>query len=395
MVSDEINSASKFMNRVDRTRSSIIKGLIKRWNSSKELFKSNSNASPTATSPPANPAPQSTDTSKNYDRVLNSLDEFERNFLLSANRKVSVKELRKNFEVAAESAESASTKAQPIAAPAASHPNAGDAQQAKRLPLHRHSFYNTYRNEYCASSTDLYSSNISLNIYSDENRPSNKTFTKQFNKYVEFIKSSSTIDLSTSCVSYVECSDAKRSANGIRNPIQPNKLTRNECDVRELSAIKSSLSASPAAARRKCSNIKRVYSANNLSSTEQMLGYQRPTFDTTYPNDTQSLIVSMTYDDSYAIAEHEHLNENVNFNGNDEIRDTHLQLNDKRLRNYNSANQIFLDVLKKELNCYIDRSNGSGDVVNGFSVPPSFKRFKKVSRFAFADLCLTLLFSHA
>lgn len=117
-----------------------------------------------------------------------------------------------------------------------------------------------------------------------------------------------------------------------------------------------------------------------------MFGYQRTAFDTTYPNDTQSMIVSMTYDDSYAIVEHDHLNGNVNFNGNDEIRDSHLQLNDKRLRNYNSANQIFLDVLKKELNCYIDRSNDSGDVVNGYSVPPSFKRFKKVSRFAFDGL---------
>lgn len=252
MVSNEINSASKFMNRVDRTRSSIIKGLIKRWNSSKELFKSNSNASSTATHPSPNPAPQSTDTSKNYDRVLNSLDEFERNFLLSANRKVSVKELRKNFEVATESAKCASAKAQPIAAPAANHPNAGDAQQSKRLPLHSHSFYNTYRNEYCASSTDLYTSNISLNIYSDENRPSNKTFTKQFNKYVEFIKSSSTIDLSTSCVSYIECSGVKRNTDGIQSPIQPNPLKRNECDVRESSAIKSSLSASPAVPRRKC-----------------------------------------------------------------------------------------------------------------------------------------------
>lgn len=266
----------KPLSRVERTKSFLKASLIKKWKSSKELF----------TKPLANFT--NSDHSKSASRkqlesqlqngkfinekVLDNLDEFERNFLLSAGRKILVRELRKNFEkpqniqqhqqqlqqqqhhqqqqrhqscgdsnksgngivitvngstggpverrtkesnLRANSTVSASERPRPpqkkmVNASVQTSPDyenisyetkntQNEYNQPKKCPAvtRGHSFYNTYRNEYCAWQTPShYASNLSLiscGIPSNRERCLEKTI----NKYNNSIRSSSAVDLSS------------------------------------------------------------------------------------------------------------------------------------------------------------------------------------------------------
>lgn len=465
------------MNRVDCTKSFIKKGIIRRWKSSKELFMpshsrhtSNNNANDKNNC-------KSADKRRDYDNVISlcanndnkrplaNLDEFERNFLLSAGKKVLVKELRKNFE--------ASTQTGPTNASYAHRTANGGAKDlptsekskilanelqtlidtkdnnrssSRRLLLSCHSFYNTYRNEYLASNNDLYSSNRSLNICcsgNSENSPSNKTLTKTFNKYNEFIKSSSTIDLSkissplsassSNLQNYaVNYANANVNGNGTANNgggINHNKNSVSVTDVRE--------NVARTAADRNVCNIKRVYSVNGLSTTARAM---RANPNEYYPNDTQSFIFTsssiadihhasgaagclyeMDYYSNAINNDHDDDNDDVddddddgryrcrrrmtsantvhlhklatekdndydeeeknnrvmifNNNGDEDSSGTANYVNSVKLRKCSSTNQIYLDVLKHELNQFIDSSTKFG---SGYMTPQR-KRFKKVS----------------
>lgn len=450
------------MSRVDCTKSFIKKGIIRRWKSSKELFMP-SHSRHTSTNSDKNNSKAAD--KRDYDNVISlcennenkrplaNLDEFERNFLLSAGKKVLVKELRKNFEASAQQA--GTPNAQLVHRPNKTAKNLPISEKSKilanelqtliesnsntnrsssrRLLLSCHSFYNTYRNEYSASNNDLYSSNRSLNICcssNSENSPSNKTLAKTFNKYNEFIKSSSTIDLSKISTSLSASSSNLQNydvnytnVNGNANDgIRHIKGSVSVTDVRENVAMIEALSATTA--KRNVCNIKRVYSVNSLSTPVRAM---RANPNDYYPNDTQSLIFTsssivdlhqssaateclyeMDYysndinndddddDDRYRCrrrmtsANTNHLHKlaaekddkeksdrDVIFNNNDgDDRTAVNYVNSVKLRKCSSTNQIYLDVLKHELNQFIDSSTNFG---SGYMTPQR-KRFKKVSK---------------
>lgn len=256
----------KPLSRVERTKSFLKASLIKKWKSSKELF----------TKPLANftNSDHHKSASRKHlesqlqngkfinEKVLDNLDEFERNFLLSAGRKILVRELRKNFEkpqntqqqqqqqtqqscgnsnksgngvvitvnastgggrehkprtkesnlransMVAERPKkfaNASVQTSPdyenisyeTKTTTTTTPNSYGNQQKKCPLVSRHSFYNTYRNEYCSwQSPSQYASNLSLiscGIPSNRERCLEKTI----NKYNNSIRSSSAVDLSS------------------------------------------------------------------------------------------------------------------------------------------------------------------------------------------------------
>lgn len=452
------------MSRVDCTKSFIKKGIIRRWKSSKELFMPSHSRHTSTNSDKINSKAAD---KRDYDSIISlcennenkrplaNLDEFERNFLLSAGKKVLVKELRKNFEASGQQtgtpiaqfahrtangtaknlppSEKSKILANELQTLIESNSNT-NRSSSRRLLLSCHSFYNTYRNEYLASNNDLYSSNRSLNICcsgNSENSPSNKTLTKTFNKYNEFIKSSSTIDLSKISTSLSASSSNLQNydvnyanVNGTANDgLRHIKGSVSVTDVRENVAMIEALSATTA--KRNVCNIKRVYSVNSLSTPVRAM---RANPNEYYPNDTQSLIFTsssivdlhessaateclyeMDYysndinnddddddDDRYrcrrrmtsANTNHLHKlaaekddkeksNRVVIFNNNDgDDRAAVNYMDSVKLRKCSSTNQIYLDVLKHELNQFIDSSTNFG---SGYMTPQR-KRFKKVSK---------------
>lgn len=228
---------TKPLSRIERTKSFLKSNLIKRWKSSKELFtKPLANFSHSENSTKSKIAQKVIDANSQNgkfinEKVLDNLDEFERNFLLSAGRKILVRELRKNFEkpqynqppVSYSHKTTATTKiatkvnASNLAAEEKpkilvnasvqtiptyeeihcdNNKTSNNANLKKHPLVSRHSFYNTYRNEYCAYENNHYASNLSLISHG---YPTNreKCLEKTINKYKNTIKSSSALDLSS------------------------------------------------------------------------------------------------------------------------------------------------------------------------------------------------------
>lgn len=226
------SETTKPLSRVERTKSFLKASLIKRWKSSKELF---SNLTGNDNNTKSSQRKQIETKLQNgkfiNEKVLDNLDEFERNFLLSAGRKILVRELRKNFEKPQYSQmpdsnnkgivitvnDNNQTKTSNLLvekpkkfanASVQTIPDYGDLntesktitsnpnQKKQPLVLRNSSFYNTYRNEYCAWQNNQYASNLSLISYGN---PGNreKCLEKTINKYKNSIKSSSAVDLSS------------------------------------------------------------------------------------------------------------------------------------------------------------------------------------------------------
>lgn len=256
----------KPLSRVERTKSFLKASLIKKWKSSKELFtkplSSFTNSDHHKSASRKHLESQLQNGKFINEKVLDNLDEFERNFLLSAGRKILVRELRKNFEKPqnnqqqqqqtqtqteqscgnsnksgngvvitvnagtggvgrehkARTKESNLRANSMVAERPKKYANAsvqtspdyenisyetkttenGYGGQQKKCPLvSRHSFYNTYRNEYVSwQSPSQYASNLSLiscGIPSNRERCLEKTI----NKYNNSIRSSSAVDLSS------------------------------------------------------------------------------------------------------------------------------------------------------------------------------------------------------
>lgn len=245
--------STKPLSRVERTKSFLKASLIKKWKSSKELF-----TRPLANFTNNHDNNNVKTSKKQFDtnirsekclngKVLDNLDEFERNFLLSAGQKILVRELRKNFEKP-QSTSNISNVSRPM-----HHPNHTSNQNDKLVtvivtnnsPLQmrngkstnkkysdacvqttenvyeniksmteldtksptkknasiqsRHSFYNTYRTEYMPcqwQNNNHYASNISL-ISCGLSGQREKTLEKTINKYKNSMKSSSAVDLTS------------------------------------------------------------------------------------------------------------------------------------------------------------------------------------------------------
>lgn len=241
--------SAKPLSRVERTKSFLKASLIKKWKSSKELF-TRPLASFTNNNHQNHHHHDNVKTSrKQFDsniqtgkfineKVLDNLDEFERNFLLSAGRKILVRELRKNFEKPQSSVSNVAThndkvvtvivtnnsmpngyskqkkysdacvqttpndqhqiklnKAS-IKATAAPPPPPSSVAKKNSSIQSRHSFYNTYRTEYCPWQNNNYASNLSL-ISCGVASQREKTLEKTLNKYRNSIKSSSAVDLTS------------------------------------------------------------------------------------------------------------------------------------------------------------------------------------------------------
>lgn len=271
---------TKPLSRIERTKSFLKASLIKKWKSSKELFTrplSNYNSNNDNNIKSASRKQLETQLQNGKfinEKVLENLDEFERNFLLSAGRKILVRELRKNFEKPpSHSSISNSSGANKSVVITVNNNNSNNNNnnnsnnnnnksrsgavrmpKASNLPIEnvempkkkfanascqtipsyddisdyvtnsinagtttnymsnqkpcplvtRHSsFYNTYRNEYCAwQSHSHYASNLSL-ISSTYGIPSSseRCLEKTINKYKNSIKSSSAVDLSSIYIS--------------------------------------------------------------------------------------------------------------------------------------------------------------------------------------------------
>ncbi|XP_031630250.1 probable polyketide synthase 15 [Contarinia nasturtii] len=230
--------ATKPLSRVERTKSFLKASLIKRWKSSKELF-SNLTGNDSGGKPTRKQIENKLQNGKFInEKVLDNLDEFERNFLLSAGRKILVRELRKNFEKPPYNniqtsdikdinlgnnviqcngnSSPAKTKASNLLAAQPKRfanasvqtiPNYDDdygyttkaitpKQNQKKPLVMRHSFYNTYRNEYCAWQNSHYASNLSLISYGYPST-SERCLEKTISKYKNSIKSTSAVDLSS------------------------------------------------------------------------------------------------------------------------------------------------------------------------------------------------------
>lgn len=243
------NVTEKIKGRVERTKSFFINGFMKRCKSSKDLFTSSTQSEKKEVVKP--PVAEPIETPVINNKLLNNLDEFERNFLSSAGKKILVRELRKNFETA-DSPQSIQT--QVTAPPAAPTPpkaslppkststplirlwkskssvsmqkrppikkkdkpveetpmretalNNTNSETPKKALTSRHSFYNTYRNEYLATS-DKHSSNLSLNFCGTKpsitptGSKSSKSLNTPFNRFSDynFKRFSSSVNLTAS-----------------------------------------------------------------------------------------------------------------------------------------------------------------------------------------------------
>lgn len=427
----------KPLSRVERTKSFLKNGLMKKWKSSKELFMPSHSKSTTTTATAAIAVSQnSTDPTnkqcrennkQNFinEKLLDNLDEFERNFLLSAGRKILVKELRKNFEKPngnpvprtntsqslstgvthvtqnrsittsdiVNTGLSASEKSKILANELQNFINADNNNGPKKVILSRHSFYNTYRTEYLASHNNHYSSNVSLNYYGNGNSISDKTLTKTFNKYNNFIKSSSTINLST--IPMVNSGTAPETATVA---IQTTPLSSSISANNKRNMNKNLNTINNVQMNDKLCNLKHVCSLNSLNTTM--------TYDSLdhYPNDTQSLIIPNTTFNLHDKDDDENVqNANINtdidctsadlykiyvennqkYNRNDYFNNNSNDIvnNNVKLRKCNSVNQIDLDLLKNELDDYIDIKWRSTNFSNGFIAQRRYhfnSQYKKV-----------------
>lgn len=520
------STIGKPMSRVERTKSFLKNGFMKRWKSSKELFTSSSSSS-------SSPSPSSAAgengqriksngrshvkdsqkklSDKQYmnEKLLDNLDEFERNFLLSAGKKILVKELRKNFEKPNSSQMSDGTTGIPVPngydknnkgqyssaiylngavrddLPTAEKSkilanelqNFIDMERDRKSTLSRHSFYNTYRNEYLVTDNKHYSSNLSLNNCG--NSICDKTLTKAFNKYNNFIKSSSSINLSTIVTTppvptWINCNGNKNNQNSNNNCGGDNSDKKNFISEKSHKANdnthKDSINNKNDSRRWSitsndflCGNLKHAFSINSLNSAAKM--YE--TFDNkrmaNYANDTQSMIVTnsefhknrsmngvtslknirdernMGDDDEKSDGENDdnvnnnHNNGNRNVDADDDdvsrnielykiyvqcnnnknnnkyngryynslgtstinLHDTNInsknnqqisQIQNGKLRKCNSVNQIDLDLLKNELDDYIDLKWRSTIFNSGIRSQRRyhFNYFKKVRLFLFS-----------
>lgn len=228
--------AVKPLSRVERTKSFLKASLIKKWKSSKELFTKPLNHLTGNDNKEKPPKKQNETHHQNgkiiNEKLLDNLDDFERNFLLSAGRKILVRELRKNFEKPQQYTHSSnasgsvvitvngSSKPKTTNMPIDDKPKKFVNASVQTIPNYeeisyetkaitnnqnpkknaivmRHSsFYNTYRNEYCPWQDNHYASNLSL---ASHGIPSNseRCLEKTINKYKNSIKSSSAVDLSS------------------------------------------------------------------------------------------------------------------------------------------------------------------------------------------------------
>lgn len=229
---------TKPLSRVERTKSFLKASLIKKWKSSKELF-SRPLSSLTGNDNQNSVRKKSDPNNQNgkfiNEKVLDNLDEFERNFLLSAGRKILVRELRKNFEkphyiqtpTLVDCDKRIVVTVRKSKKPIAPKPPVFDADKPKRyvnascqtipnyeeckyetkVPCYenqkkrplvsRHSFYNTYRNEYCEVQNNHYTSNLSIVSHAGVPSSSEKVLEKTLTKYKNSIKASSAVDLSS------------------------------------------------------------------------------------------------------------------------------------------------------------------------------------------------------
>lgn len=236
--------STKPLSRVERTKTFLKASLIKKWKSSKELFtRPLANLTNTHDNNNVIASKKQFDTNNRSEKcpngkVLDNLDEFERNFLLSAGQKILVRELRKNFEKS-QSTSNMSNVARsmhnqndkmvtvivtnnPLQNGKLTNKKYSDAcvqtteneyENIKSMALDmrppsnkkntsiqsRHSFYNTYRTEYmpCTwQNNNHYASNISL-ISCELASQRKKTLEKTINKYKNSMKSSSAVDLTS------------------------------------------------------------------------------------------------------------------------------------------------------------------------------------------------------
>lgn len=239
-----IEVPTKPLSRVERTKSFLKASLIKKWKSSKELFTRPISSFTSNDNNSAKSQRKKIESNGQHgkfinDKVLDNLDEFERNFLLSAGRKILVRELRKNFEKPQQSSiavgnykskstnttntcekiknnnsnsnNKINTKPKKKFSDACVQTNSiyndrsdyeiisawDECVERKKNPIvSRHSFYNTYRNEYCSSQNNHYASNLSL-ISCGIASNAEKTLERTINKYKNSIKSSSAVDLTS------------------------------------------------------------------------------------------------------------------------------------------------------------------------------------------------------
>lgn len=409
---EPINSPSRF----ERTKSFLKASIIKKWKSSKELF--------------TKPISNLTESDKNIKRkqietqpqngkfinekVLENLDEFERNFLLSAGRKILVRELRKNFEkpqyaqtIQLETPNwfANGNPKQFVNASVQTTPNYEDfhfenktvetatsQQNQKKNPMvTRHSsFYNTYRNEYYAWQNNHYASNLSLISYGVP-RNSEKCLEKAINKYKNSIKSSSAVDLSSissevlnSTNSTISKSMEKSSSNLKHHHssiVSHSNFSKNLTDSQIIEC--NYVSIAPIVDERIQNNqLKITCSINSLNpnySTTVRDGIYNTNMNTHFETqidytDRNSLITTSTLPaicgnrqniDSTTCHFHTYVSKsnltlaetNVNNiqNNNNNNNDNNYEFSSPLIRKCHSINQINLNLLKNELDEYIVR----------------------------------------
>lgn len=365
-----LNAGEKLRGRVERTKSFFINGFMKRCKSSRDLFSSSSTESSVAKESNNRAKATITDTDLNNDKLLSNVDEFERNFLSSAGKKILVRELRKNFEAN----EAAAAAPPPPSAPLIrlwkskssvsaqkkppikkkdtidgaevqlrnkSHQNGPDGVVKKPL-ISRHSFYNTYRNEYLATN-DKHSSNLSLNFCGTKSGSgggssviSTKTLTRAFNR---FSRSSSTANLSA-----IESTPSLGHRGHSYSLYSVNSLTNGDGDGGSF-----------------------IYNGTDDDYDER--GRH---------NETQSLVHTHTGYEQQSVELHSHTDYNNvadDDNNEEDLFKIYVQCNNKinninngnvKLKKCNSVSQIDLDMLRNELDEFIDMKMCSNHLLMGF-----------------------------
>jgi len=414
---------TKPLSRVERTKSFLRASLLKKWKSSKELF-----TRPLATF--TNRNEQVKLSRKHFDdknqsneyvnrKVFDTLDEFERNFLLSAGRKILVRELRKNFEKPQESAPQNNKIVAVIVTNEANTqndktkkysdacvqttPNTDDWENdyqplrfeqqpppppKKKNPtlISRHSFYNTYRNEYYPVQDNHYASNLSL-LSCGASSQREKTLEKTINKYKNSMRSSSAVDL-TSLSTFIY--ETPTTQNAIHQSERLHyssiiNITNSTNDLTSLPAIvdyrlkderKSHLKQTNSM---KCVNMEPIIRFRNTdddtksmiipnSTCDLLNGDNRQTKNADVNGSNVSLFSVNTVNNepiyinwNNANATHKNSNGSANTNykhdGNNNNMTNSLTQTQQttKIRKCYSINQIDLNLLKNELDEYIDR----------------------------------------
>lgn len=473
------NVAEKLKGRVERTKSFFINGFMKRCKSSKDLFSSSSSnefniQKETKKAAAANTI---TDNSATNNKLLNNLDEFERNFLSSAGKKILVRELRKNFESATstgvaslsasiqtplaptltettttslhipsarqppqpsppprssttplirlwKSKSSVSTQKRPpikkkvndnnnatiaevqqhspssaktttatASSAIASAPSTttidGNKESPKKALLSRHSFYNTYRNEYLATS-DKHSSNLSLNfcgtkpsITAGNGMKSSSTLNTPFHRFSDcnFTRSVSTANLSTTTATMDRTlrngpSSFSHSVYSINSLADNNSLSSyndiydNSADCHyinnhrmrnELGSSTTSIHTVPQQHSMLCHSNNNNFNDNSCDVISVASNNNNTTIE---------------FNNSNGISGNNNYTDNDGDDNNEEdLFKIYVQCNNKinninnsnvKLRKCNSVNQIDLDMLRNELDDFIDMKWRSTNLCMGF-----------------------------